>query len=125
MRYSSYIILVSIIILLHSFMPSITCNFFVSSSGRQTSCALVPGVQTCALPIYRQGGIDLSPQRRALAYVFQDYALFPHLTVVQNIAFGLQQGLTNPRRNLRHEGVSRWLQAFRLESVANQYPDQL
>ena len=33
-------------------------------------------------------GINLSPQRRRIGYVFQDYALFPHLTVAQNIAFG-------------------------------------
>src|SRR6266581_8914715 len=34
-------------------------------------------------------GVDLSPQQRRIGYVFQGYALFPHLTVVKNIAFGL------------------------------------
>jgi molybdate transport system ATP-binding protein len=34
-------------------------------------------------------GIDLRVQERNVAYLFQDYALFPHLTVAQNIAFGL------------------------------------
>lgn len=70
-------------------------------------------------------GVDLSPQRRRLAYVFQDYALFPHLTVAQNIAFGLHRGLFNPRRSVRHEAVLHWLQAFHLEPVADQYPEQL
>jgi molybdate transport system ATP-binding protein len=35
-------------------------------------------------------GVDLPPQRRGLGYVFQGYALFPHLTVAANVAFGLR-----------------------------------
>ncbi len=34
-------------------------------------------------------GVELSPQKRKIAYVFQDLALFPHLTVWQNVSFGL------------------------------------
>jgi len=70
-------------------------------------------------------GIDLTPQQRHLAYVFQDYALFPHLTVIQNIAFALNRGLFNPSRRTRHPSVERWLDAFHLQAVAHQYPDQL
>ena len=69
--------------------------------------------------------IDMRPQQRALAYVFQDYALFPHLTVLQNIAFALHPGLMNPKRNVRHDSVTRWLEAFHLAPVAHQYPEQL
>src|SRR5213083_2660495 len=35
-------------------------------------------------------GVDLSPQQRRIGYVFQGYALFPHLTVEENVAFGLR-----------------------------------
>lgn len=73
----------------------------------------------------RQARIDMPPRRRGLGYVFQDYALFPHLTVIQNIAFALHAGLANPSRETRHDAVRRWLDAFRLEPVAHQYPDQL
>ncbi|HSB25021.1 MAG TPA: ATP-binding cassette domain-containing protein [Burkholderiaceae bacterium] len=67
----------------------------------------------------------MSPQQRRLGYVFQDYALFPHLTVRQNIAFGLQQGLLNPSRSFVAAAVERWVGAFHLESVIRHYPHQL
>lgn len=70
-------------------------------------------------------GVDLSPQARRLAYVFQDYALFPHLTVRQNVAFALRTGWRNPSREAACEAVDRWLQAFSLQTVERQYPHQL
>ena len=45
-------------------------------------------------------GIHLPPQAREVAYVFQDYALFPHLTVRQNIAFSLAPGVKLPGANV-------------------------
>ncbi|CAN5647061.1 ATP-binding cassette domain-containing protein [soil metagenome] len=73
--------------------------------------------------------IDLSPQARRLAYVFQDYALFPHLSVAQNVAFALKTGWRNPSRGLsrtaEHPEVERWLHAFDLETVRHLYPEQL
>ncbi len=69
--------------------------------------------------------IDLPARERGLAYVFQDYALFPHLTVAQNIAFGLQRGWRNPPRGLRDAAVERWMAAFELMPVARHYPEQL
>ena len=70
-------------------------------------------------------GIDLAPQRRELAYVFQDYALFPHLTVRQNIAFPLVRGWLNPRRRHQARQVDYWCEAFQLGQVADQYPHEL
>lgn len=70
-------------------------------------------------------GIHLPPQRREVAYVFQDYALFPHLTVRQNIAFSLAQGWINPPPQGRHEAVEYWLDAFRLGDLADQLPGEL
>lgn len=70
-------------------------------------------------------GIDLPVQQRNVAYLFQDYALFPHLTVAHNIAFGLARGCFNLRRPASHPAVRKWLQAFELESIANSLPAQI
>jgi molybdate transport system ATP-binding protein len=69
--------------------------------------------------------VDLRPQQRQLAYVFQDYALFPHLTVRQNIAFPLAGGWLNPGRAQRHAQAEHWCDAFQLGPVADQYPHEL
>ncbi|WP_404614549.1 ABC transporter ATP-binding protein [Caballeronia udeis] len=69
--------------------------------------------------------IDLSPQARRIAYLFQDYALFPHLNVRQNIAFGLKRGWWNPSKHVAHADVDYWLRAFDLTQVARQFPAQL
>ncbi len=70
-------------------------------------------------------GVNLPPQQRRLGYVFQDYALFPHLSVRQNVAFGLHRGWFNPRRAARNDVVERWLQAFRIDHVADLLPSQV
>ncbi|MEN9356925.1 MAG: hypothetical protein RL695_1096 [Pseudomonadota bacterium] len=70
-------------------------------------------------------GISLTPQTRRVGYLFQDYALFPHLTVRQNIASALIGGWRNPPKDFRHAEVDYWLSAFHLDVLANQYPDQL
>ncbi|MDR2240868.1 MAG: ATP-binding cassette domain-containing protein [Zoogloeaceae bacterium] len=72
-----------------------------------------------------RAGVDLAPQARKAAYLFQDYALFPHLTVRQNIGFGLAGGWRNPRPGRREEAVDYWLGAFHLEALAHQFPDEL
>ena len=70
-------------------------------------------------------GINLAPQQRNVAYLFQDYALFPHLTVRQNVGFGLARGWFNPRAREKLPKVEHWLDAFHLQELAHQYPDEL
>jgi molybdate transport system ATP-binding protein len=73
----------------------------------------------------RVTGIDVPARRRGFGYLFQDYALFPHLDVRQNIAFGLQRGWRNPGARAGGAAVDRWLQAFELTEVAAQRPHEL
>lgn len=70
-------------------------------------------------------GIDLPARDRGLAYLFQDYALFPHLTVAQNIGFGLDRGWSNPSRRKCSATVERWLDLFELRAVADSYPSRI
>lgn len=72
-----------------------------------------------------RAGVHLPARQRRVGYLFQDYALFPHLTVQQNVAFGLQAGWRNPPVAGRDERVERWLAAFRLGPVARQYPAEI
>lgn len=71
------------------------------------------------------GRINLKPQARRMGYLFQDYALFPHLSVRQNIAFGETPGWRNPGRHASSDAVERWLAAFHLEHLAHQLPGEL
>lgn len=65
------------------------------------------------------------PQQRSLAYMSQDYALFPHLTIRQNVAFSLYKGWRNPEKEIRHKEVERWLDTLKLGHLAHQYPDEI
>ncbi len=69
--------------------------------------------------------VHLSPRQRRLGYVFQDYALFPHLTVRQNIAFARHGGWLNPARDVEDAAVERWNAGFGLQPVTALYPHQL
>lgn len=66
-------------------------------------------------------GRAVPPQERRLGMVFQDYALFPHLTVRKNIAFGIQ----NHPRTERQKRVVDMLDLVGLEKEADKYPHEL
>jgi iron(III) transport system ATP-binding protein len=64
-------------------------------------------------------GLDVSPERRRVGLMFQDYALFPHLSVAENIAFGLA------RRPDRARRVAEALDRLGLAQLADSYPHTL
>lgn len=68
--------------------------------------------------------INLPAQARQFGYVFQDYALFEHLNVLQNISFGLSRSWLNPDKKLQQQAWP-WLERFGLQSCATLYPAQL
>jgi molybdate transport system permease protein len=66
--------------------------------------------------------INLSSRDRNIGFLFQNYALFPHLTVAQNIAFGLPKGLTALQIKQK---VSEQLHSIELQGFGDRYPHQL
>jgi molybdate transport system ATP-binding protein len=69
--------------------------------------------------------IDLRPQVRNVGFVFQDYALFPHLTVEQNIGFGLKDSFARGVDGEAAARVQQFLTLFELESLAHSHPRNL
>ncbi len=65
--------------------------------------------------------IHLAPNQRKVGMVFQDFALFPHLNVLENIAFGLQH-LPNANRS---SAAMEWLKRVALSDKADAYPHEL
>lgn len=65
--------------------------------------------------------IDLTPQQRRVGYLFQQYALFPNMTVTQNIICGIRQGSKEQKKQQAAEHIRR----FRLEGLEKKYPAQL
>jgi len=66
-------------------------------------------------------GIDVAPQRRHVGYVFQGYALFPHLSVRDNVGFGLRERGRVERRRREDEVLAR----LGLEALAERRPREL
>ena len=66
-------------------------------------------------------GRTLAPEKRRIGMVFQDYALFPHLTIADNVGFGLQK---MPREERLHK-VMELLRVVHLQDLADSYPHEL
>jgi molybdate transport system ATP-binding protein len=63
----------------------------------------------------------LRPQERDIGFLFQEYALFPHLTVAQNIAYGLRRARAEDRRRR----VGAIIEQFQLAGLSERYPDHI
>ena len=99
-----------------------------SGCGKTTTLRLIAGFETL-----EEGEVSLRgrvvstkhhlvpPEKREVAMVFQDYALFPHLTVAKNIAFGLRKMDSSHRR----ERVATVLELLDMAWLADRYPHQI
>lgn len=70
----------------------------------------------------KEKGINIPPEKRNIGFVFQDFALWPHMSVFENVAFGLRV-----RKSTEHlkEKVMEALRIVQLQDFADRYPSQL
>ena len=97
-----------------------------SGSGKTTVLRLIAGFESPTTGTIRLGGEDVTgrpPYDRDVNTVFQDYALFPHLSVLQNVEYGLR--VKKVGRSERRPRATEALAAVRLEGYADRRPHQL
>jgi len=109
---------------------SITVLFGPSGCGKTTILRCLAGLERPERGLIRFGdvtwydavrGVCLPPQLRGVGYLFQDYALFPHMTVARNISYGLL-GISG---TVRRHRVADMLDLFRLNGLEGRYPGQI
>ncbi|MGQ9855224.1 MAG: ABC transporter ATP-binding protein [Fervidobacterium sp.] len=106
----------------------IVCILGESGSGKSTLLRLISGLE-----IPQQGSIKIAgrtmvdsvtfvpPEKRNIGFVFQDYVLFPHLNVSQNILFGVREKNKSKREEILHK----MLKMLKIEELKDRYPYQL
>ncbi|MFZ1814188.1 MAG: ABC transporter ATP-binding protein [Rhizobiaceae bacterium] len=106
----------------------VLCLLGPSGSGKSTLLRIAAGID---MPVSGNvwidrrmvagDGVQVPPEKRGVGLVFQDYALFPHLTILDNVLFGLG----GVERTIAREQAQHMLARVGMESYANMYPHQL
>lgn len=99
-----------------------------SGSGKSTILRLLSGLETpCSGSIKMNNEVMVDdrcfvlPEKRGVGMVFQDYALFPHMTVAENIQFGLKRMSKKEKK----QRVSEVLELVKMDKYAKRYPHEL
>lgn len=104
--------------------------FGPSGSGKSTILRCFAGLERVAEGVIHfneeiwldsKKNICVSPQKREIGYLFQEYALFPHLNVLDNISYGL---MSLPKK-LRYEYADSIMQSMQLHDLEKRFPKEL
>ncbi len=111
----------------HRFKPSsYTCLLGPSGCGKSSTLRMIAGHETVSDGSILLSGRDISglaPAKRGTAMMFQNYALFPHLSVVNNVAFSLK--MKGVDVNSRRQKAGEMLELVDLSALSDRLPDQL
>jgi molybdate transport system ATP-binding protein len=108
--------------------PGVTVLFGPSGSGKSTTLAVIAGLVrptsgrvTIGETTWFDGdaGVDVPVHRRGVAYVFQSLALFPHMTGIGNVVYGMDRAVGRRLREARARGL---LERLRVGHVADRRP---
>ena len=103
-----------------------------SGCGKTTTLRMIAGLETPTsgrilidgVPVFdSEKGINLPPNKRDIGFLFQNYALWPHMTVYENIAFGLEM-LKWDKARIRKR-VDELLALLKIEQFEKRYPAEL
>lgn len=103
-----------------------------SGCGKTTTLRMIAGLETPTEGKIAIGdtvvfdsatGVNISPSKRDIGFLFQNYALWPHMTVYQNIAFGLEN-LKWSKQQIQ-ERVAEMLSMLKIEQFEKRYPSEL
>ncbi|HCK17269.1 MAG TPA: spermidine/putrescine ABC transporter ATP-binding protein, partial [Thalassospira sp.] len=97
-----------------------------SGSGKTTCLMMLAGFETATHGDIRLGGVsinDIPPHKRGIGMVFQNYALFPHMTIAENLAFPLE--VRKLGKAEQEEKVKRALDMVEMGSFGGRRPAQL
>lgn len=103
-----------------------------SGCGKTTTLRMIAGLETPTsgeiiidgqTVFSSEKGIDVPPQKRNVGFLFQNYALWPHMTVLQNITFGLEN-LKWEKEKIR-ERSSKLMKMLQIEEYKDRYPAEL
>ena len=111
---------------------SFTCLLGPSGCGKTTTLRMIAGLEEPTrgkisngdkLVFCSERGLSLSPDKRDVGLIFQNYALWPHMTVFQNIAFGLEmKKMSRSQVEERVKEAAGWMQ---IDEYLQRYPSEL
>lgn len=99
-----------------------------SGSGKSTILRIVAGLEAAdegTVELIGEDATDIPVQRRGVGFVFQHYALFRHMTIRENVAFGLELRRPRPDKAEIRARVDELLELVQLKGHAERYPRQL
>ncbi len=97
-----------------------------SGCGKTTILRIIAGLENVTSGNVHLEDVDitnLNPTKRDISIMFQDYALFPHMTIIENVSYGLRmRGIS---KTAREKQAIEWLETMQLSNTKNRFPSEL